>query len=82
MSKSKDLYGNFFSKINLSIDEWFVDLKNFTKQAIIYKSMKIEVDKIIQKDSGKIYSAKIYKVDINKYSKIEKINLHHCLYCS
>ena len=53
MANNKDLYGNIFTKLNLSFDDWFVDIENYQSENSIYKSTNVVIDKVIEKKLAK-----------------------------
>ena len=80
MANNKDLYGNIFTKLNLSFDDWFVDIENYQSENSIYKSTNVVIDKVIEKKTGQILIAKIYKIDMNKITEVEKSKLQRLLF--
>lgn len=80
MTSNKDLYRDFFSRMNISFDDWFISLEDYHLQSSIYKSRKLEVYKVLETKTDKCLAAKIYSVDMKKTSKVEKNYLPGQLY--
>ena len=58
-----------------SLKYGFIDLNNYKRKRMIFKSDFSKIYRIIEKESGEIYSAKISNLEISKFSKNEFINL-------
>ncbi|KAK8880351.1 hypothetical protein M9Y10_003018 [Tritrichomonas musculus] len=75
----EQLHKDIIQRINISIEEWHLDITKFKKQALIKKTHKSTFYMIQEKETNNVYIAKIFNQDMNVYSKYIKINLPRTL---
>ena len=75
----EQLHKDIIQRINISIEEWHLDITKFKKQALIKKTHKSTFYMIQEKETNNVYIAKIFNHDMNVYSKYIKNNLPRTL---
>lgn len=70
-----DLVDTIFTKIGLPKEDWLLDVDNYEQQELVTKNKLMSSYKIKEKNFNINYTARIYNVNMTKYSKFEETDL-------